>query len=103
MTRNKALLSHGITITITVSGRVATIISSGTIMISQIGGAPITASGVVTGAILQVRLRAGKKWSCFMRAPTHDYASTSHVLEGTSDVIAANNRCTYKWHGKTSL
>lgn len=87
------------------SGTAASIASSGTITTSNVGLARVTTSGAVTGVILQAGA-AGQIVTVVNESAnsiTMAVSGTSHVADGTSDIIAATSARRYVYDGGTSL
>lgn len=89
-----------------VSGSAASVASSGTISTSGLGVSRVTTSGAVTGVIVQSGTVSGQQVLVVNESAntiTMAASGTSHVADGTSDVIAATTARLFVWDGGTSL
>lgn len=88
------------------SSSAAAIASSGTITTANVTVARVAPTGNVTGIILAAGTVAGQKVVVVNESSftlTMAASGTSHVADGTSDVIAATTARSYYWDGGTSL
>lgn len=88
------------------SGSAASLASSGTIAVGTLGSTVVGPTGNVTGVILGVGATAGQKVTVVNKSAftiTFATSGTSHVVDGTSDVIAANNARLFEWSAVDSL
>lgn len=97
-------LSNG-TVSLYPSSSAAALASSGTITTSGVGIARVNPAAAVTGVILQAGTNAGqivivRNESAF--SITFAAAATSHVADGTSDIIAANTSRMFEWNSVAS-
>jgi len=102
----KTLQLTGGTVCYAPSSSTPTLASSGTITTSGVGVAKVTTSGAVTGVILQAGTTDGQIVTVINTSGnsiTMAASGTSHVADGTSDVIAANNARRYTWNATNSL
>jgi Pectate lyase superfamily protein len=87
------------------SASAASIANNGTINTAHVGVARVTTSGNVTGVILQAGTVAGQLVTVVNESAntlTMATAATSHVADGTSDVIAATSARCFVWDSSTS-
>lgn len=80
--------------------------NNGTLSTMILGSVRVTTAGAVTGAILQSGIQAGQMFTVINQSSntiTFATSATSHVADGTSDVIAANTARTFIWNAATSL
>lgn len=88
------------------SASAASVASSGTITTAGLDVSRVTTSGAVTGVILQAGTYAGQYCTVINESAnsiTMAASGTSHVADGTSDVIAANSARRYVYDTGTSL
>jgi|SRR6185312_1836539 len=81
-----------------------TIASSGTIAVNA-GAVRCTNAGAVTGVILAAGTTDGQEVTVYNEAAnsiTFAAVATSHVADGTSDVIATLTAARYKWNANAS-
>lgn len=77
-----------------------TIATAGTIQPSGVGIVIVTTAGAVTGVIIAAGLTGGQILEVCNKSAntlTMDVPGTSHVADGTSDVIAATSIAAYRW------
>ncbi len=101
---NGSIVSKG-SISVGPSSSTPTLSSSGTISTSGISASKVTTSGAVTGVILQAGTIDGQivvVENTSGNSITMATAATSNVIDGTSDVIAANNARGYIWNSTNS-
>jgi hypothetical protein len=88
------------------SGSAASLATSGTIAVGTLGSTIVAPTGNVTGVILASGTTAGQEVTVTNQSAftiTMAASGTSHVADGVSDVIAANNCRTFKWNSLNSL
>jgi hypothetical protein len=98
------LVSGNIT-SFALSGTSPTLASSGTIATANLGISRVSPSGAVTGVILESGTVSGQMIVVMNQSAnqiTFAAAATSHVIDGTSDIIAANNARLYMWNDANS-
>jgi hypothetical protein len=95
---NGAFLSSAVSL----PSSAASVASSGTISTSGPGATRVTTSAAVTGVILAAGTASGQRATVINESAnsiTFAASGTSHVADGTSDVIAANTARTFIWDG----
>lgn len=88
------------------SGSAASLASSGTIAVGNLGVSRVTTTGAVTGVILATGSTAGQICTVINESAntiTFAAAATSKVADGVSDIIAANSARRFVWDSGTSL
>jgi hypothetical protein len=88
------------------SASAAALATSGTIAVGTLGSTIVAPTANVTGVILASGTTAGQEVTVTNQSAftiTFAASGTSHVADGTSDVIAANNCRTFKWNSLNSL
>lgn len=102
---NGSIISKG-SLTVGQSASAASLASSGTVTTSGVGVARVAGALAVTGVILQSGTQAGQICTVVNEAAnniTFAASGTSHVADGTSDIIAGNTARRFVWDSGTSL